>query len=154
VSRQSFELPQSWFSIEVTPDHKVMTTRGWVAAGELRPGEDRVLTQIGDVTRDAVESVVPAGEKEVFDLTVPYSHSFIANGFVVSNCGAQPLLPYDACCLGSINLGEFTKPVWRRAARGKGRREDIDWSDSLPGFTRAFTSLDNHRGCKGTRLRD
>ena len=114
-------------SIEVTPDHKMMTTRGWVHTGDLRAGLDWVLMQSDGLTRDVVESVVPAGEKEVFDLAVPYSHSFIANGFVVSNCGEQPLLPYEACCLGSVNLGRFSRSVWGEGAFGANPKDCIDW---------------------------
>ena len=130
-------------SIEVTPDHKMMTSRGWVPAGLLRVGIDSVLTQSGDMTRDLVESVTSVGEKEVFDLTVPYSHSFIANGFVISNCGEQPLLPYEACCLGSINLGEFTRSVWKKGTLNTNPRERVDW-DSLADVVHAGVHfLDN-----------
>lgn len=126
-------------SIEVTPDHKMMTTRGWVKAGDLRIGEDRVLVQSG-AGEDIVESVEPVGEKEVFDLTEPFSHSFIANGFVVSNCGEQPLLPFEACCLGSINLGRFTRSVW---GTDLDLEKAIDW-DGLAAAVRAGVHfLDN-----------
>ena len=134
---------RSGFSVEVTPDHKIMTTRGWVPAGSLRSYVDVVLMQWNGLLRDVVESVVPAGEKEVFDLTVPRSHSFIANGFVVSNCGEQPLLPYEACCLGSINLGKFTKPVWPDRAFNADPEDRIDW-DGLRGVVHAGVHfLDN-----------
>ncbi|MBE3519559.1 MAG: ribonucleoside reductase class II [Firmicutes bacterium] len=93
---------------------------------------------------DVVESVEPCGRKEVFDLTVPYSHSFIANGFVVSNCGEQPLLPYEACCLGSINLGTFTRSVWGDPEASRKRPEElIDWNGMREVIWEAVHFLDN-----------
>ncbi len=71
-----------------------------------------------------VESILPDGQEEVYDVQVPGINAFDANGLVVHNCGEQPLLPYEACCLGSINLGKYvtgeSKIDW------KGLAEDID----------------------------
>ncbi len=53
------------------------------------------------------ESLVYEGEEAVFDVQVPGVNAFDANGFYVHNCGEQPLLPGEACTLGSINLLKF-----------------------------------------------
>jgi ribonucleoside-diphosphate reductase alpha chain len=63
-----------------------------------------------------VESVEHDGHEAVYDLTEPDTHSFVANGLVVHNCGEQPLEEYEACNLGHINLSTLAAknaPDWR-----------------------------------------
>src|SRR5437016_1955606 len=73
------------------------------------------------------------GDCEVFDLTEAASHSMICNGLVVRQCGEQPLLPYESCNLGSIDLARHM----RRNAAG---RWDVDWK-KLEGTIRTTVRL-------------
>jgi ribonucleoside-diphosphate reductase alpha chain len=56
-----------------------------------------------------VASLTDAGEAEVFDVSIPGLNALDANGFWAHNCGEQPLPPYGACLLGSINLAKLVK---------------------------------------------
>src|SRR5439155_534749 len=78
--------------IEVTPEHPLLRLRTdgvsvWQRAEELRTG-DHVAVQRGQAMfgGDAAEiTAIEEGEADVYDLTVPGSHSFCANGFVNHN---------------------------------------------------------------------
>lgn len=47
--------------------------------------DEELNALLNGVLWDVIESIEPAGEEEVFDLTIPKTHNFVANGFVVHN---------------------------------------------------------------------
>ncbi len=59
---------------------------------------------------DRVQSLTPQGRRQVFDLTEPVTHSFIANGLVVHNCSEYMFLDNTACNLASLNVLTFFDP--------------------------------------------
>jgi len=75
------------------------------------------------------------GEREVFDLTEPASHSMICNGIAVTQCGEQPLLPFESCNLGSIDLDKHMVH-----AAGKW---DVDWKTLEHSVRTSVHMLDN-----------
>ncbi|WP_258360510.1 LAGLIDADG family homing endonuclease [Moorella sulfitireducens] len=65
------------------------------------------------------------GVEDVYDVQVPGINAFDANGIYAHNCGEQPLLPYEACNLGSLNLANMVREGgvdWERIA------ETVYWS--------------------------
>ncbi len=62
-------------------------------------------------------------------------------------CAEQPLLPYDACTLGSINLAKFFKegsaPWWQSPDEAHNWRDKIDWSGLKQAIHLAVNFLDN-----------
>lgn len=72
-----------------------------------------------------VMSVEDDGVEDVYDVRVPGVNAFDANGFYAHNCGEQPLLPYEACNLGSINLAHMVEDgriLWDKL------RDVVTWS--------------------------
>jgi ribonucleoside-diphosphate reductase alpha chain len=65
----------------------------------------------------AVSVIEAADEAEVFDAAIPGLNAFDANGFWAHNCGEQPLPPYGACLLGSLNLARFVIEPFTPQAR-------------------------------------
>ncbi|HYM79971.1 MAG TPA: vitamin B12-dependent ribonucleotide reductase, partial [Candidatus Limnocylindria bacterium] len=61
-----------------------------------------------DIT-DTFASLTPLGEEDVFDLTEPDTHHFVANGLLVHNCSEFVFLDDTACNLASINLMKFLR---------------------------------------------
>ena len=122
----------------------VAVTDAFMAAVEADGLYDLIHPRTGQVTgqlraREVWELIIhgawKTGEPGVFFVDkanhynpVPHLGSYEAT----NPCGEQPLLAYDVCNLGSINLGAFMKSLPRaeRAEGGKGGNEvqaEIDW---------------------------
>jgi ribonucleoside-diphosphate reductase alpha chain len=78
------------------------------------------------------ESLTEEGEEDVFDLSEPLTQHFHANGFLVHNCGEQPLLPFESCNLGSLNLASYFL-----------RKGGFDWDAYREDIRAAVRFLDN-----------
>ncbi|GIK97370.1 MAG: intein-containing adenosylcobalamin-dependent ribonucleoside-diphosphate reductase [Alphaproteobacteria bacterium] len=79
-----------------------------VSSYRRRINRERFVAQVAEIVED--------GEAEVFDVQVPGVNAFDANGLYVHNCGEQPLPPYGACLLGSVNLAMLVKDPFEETA--------------------------------------
>jgi ribonucleoside-diphosphate reductase alpha chain len=81
-----------------------------------------------------IKKIERIGFREVYDIKT-MAHSFSANGIIVHNCGEVPLLPYEACNLGSINLSKMVKL--------KNGSFEFDWEKFEKTIRLAVRFLDN-----------
>jgi replicative DNA helicase len=111
-------------SVRATANHRFLTLEGWRRLDELRAGErlaiprrtnsplqrrslDRELADGGesDIHWDELATIVPDGDEEVFDLTVPGPHNFVADDIVVHNSIEQ-----DADLVAFVYRDELYNP--------------------------------------------
>ncbi len=120
-----------------TPDHKVMTNCEWVEASKLTKNHKVFINNNGEeAILDSVAEIVSNGLEDVYDLQEPLTHSFIANGFVVHNCGEVPLEDGGACNLASLNPSRFVTEGYTKNAK-------IDWKGLKEAVSLIVRFLDN-----------
>ena len=103
----------------------------------LEKSRFRIRRRLKDPYLDKVDVISFYGKERVYDVTEALSHSVIANGLVVHQCGEQPLYPYDSCNLGSIFLTYFVKEE-NNLTDGRRGKKVVDW-EKLKKVTRLAT---------------
>jgi ribonucleoside-diphosphate reductase alpha chain len=108
-------------SRDATPRHGLRidpgSLRSFIAyvgliAGKKRDRLSQLVSQAIATPEDAgnfdrFAELVPMGRQQVFDLTEPKTHSFVAGGITVHNCSEYMFLDDTACNLASLNVLTF-----------------------------------------------
>jgi replicative DNA helicase len=138
--------------LRATAKHRLLTATGWREVAELAPGHlVRVAVPVDTHARPAFDlgwervlEIVPDGEDEVFDLTVPGPASWLADGIVSHNSGA---IEQDADVIMFIYRDEFynreksEKPGIAEVIIGKQRNGPTGVVDLA--FLSQFTRFEN-----------
>jgi len=78
--------------LRATSNHPLLTPFGWKRAGDLAVGDPvaagRPDPGVSAARWGSIAGISPDGEAEVFDASVPGTHSFLADGYVSHNSGA------------------------------------------------------------------
>ena len=111
----------------VTAAHQfyVRTDRGLflpVRLDRCRIGDEVQTFHAGVGGMAKILKIEAAGIATTYDLYEPQTDTWITEGYVSRGCGEQPLLPNEACNLGSLNVAKFA----RKADDGE---MSIDWDE-------------------------
>ncbi|MEO1134589.1 MAG: DnaB-like helicase C-terminal domain-containing protein, partial [Cyanobacteria bacterium J06639_1] len=81
-----YELTSQTRTIRATGNHPFLTRdRGWQALERLGEGEAIAAAESGELVWVEVDVIAPCGMADVFDITMPAHHNFVANDLVVHN---------------------------------------------------------------------
>ena len=88
-------------------------------------------------THQLVKSIKSVGNHRVWDISVYHDeHVFPSEWCYTGNCGEQPLPPYGACLLGSVNLVKFIQNAFTDSAQ-------TDWQSLKKIVRTAIRMMDN-----------
>lgn len=110
------------WELTATTDHAVLTFDGWKTVGELteqdRIASPRRIPTGSDVLWDEVVSVVDAGERNTYDISVSNTENFIADGLVTHNSThAEHLVVTDAMLSWAFDQPGFCLYVCREKTK-------------------------------------
>jgi ribonucleoside-diphosphate reductase alpha chain len=95
---------------------------GPVRLDACQPGDEVQTFHGGTEGAAKILKVEPAGTATTYDLYEPETDTWITEGYVSRGCGEQPLLPNEACNLGSLNVSKF-------ARKGPDGEMSLDWDE-------------------------
>ncbi|MCG3215655.1 MAG: TSCPD domain-containing protein [Candidatus Heimdallarchaeota archaeon] len=130
---------------KIKPQHELTISKNNIIVFEKIIGfadvekQELLKEKISNYSRDQyrerflanITDIVYIGNKEVYDVQVLGENAFSANGICTHNCGELPMLAYESCNLGSINLSPHVK------------QGEIDWVLLEKTIRLAVNFLDN-----------
>jgi replicative DNA helicase len=131
--------------VRATSRHRLLGEKGWTRVSELRPGDPMATAPSSEsaLLWDPVTAVEPAGDEDVYDLTVPGPASWLADGIVSHNSGA---IEQDADIVMFIYREEEHKPTDENRGIAEiiiGKQRNGPTGSRKLAFIKEFTRFEN-----------